>query len=58
MKNNQESRQEVQLELPRMKTGHYIYMSRDAINFPRKIRVNNSKEDPLFPKDIQLSLAI
>ena len=58
MKNNQPAKQEVQLELPGMKTGHYIHMTRDAINFPSKIRVNNSKDDQLFPKEIQLSLAI
>ena len=58
MKNNHQSKQEVQLELPGMKTGHYILMTRDAINFPSKIRVNNPKDDQLFPKEIQLSLAI
>jgi hypothetical protein len=58
MKNNQPAKQEVQLELPGMKTGHYIHMTRDAINFPSKIRVNNPKDDQLFPKEIQLSLAI
>jgi hypothetical protein len=58
MKNNHQSKQGVQLELPGMKTGHYIHMTRDAINFPSKIRVNNSKDDQLFPKEIQLSLAI
>lgn len=58
MNNNHQSKQEVQLELPGMKTGHYIHMTRDAINFPSKIRVNNPKDDQLFPKEIQLSLAI
>ena len=58
MKNNHQSKQEVQLELPGMKTGYYIHMTRDAINFPSKIRVNNPKDDQLFPKEIQLSLAI
>ena len=58
MNSNQPVNQELQLELPGMKTGHYIHMTRDAINFPSKIRVNNPKDDQLFPKEIQLSLAI
>lgn len=58
MKNNQPASQELQLELPGIKIGHYVHMTRDAIYFPSKIRVNNPKEDQLFPKEIQLSLAI
>tara|TARA_B110000305_G_C19192778_1_gene517390 strand:- start:453 stop:629 length:177 start_codon:yes stop_codon:yes gene_type:complete len=58
MNNNQPVNQELQLELPGMKTGHYVHMTREAINFPSKPKVNNSNKDRLFPKDIQLSLAI
>ena len=58
MKNNHQSQQGVQLELPGMKTGHYIHMTRDAIDFPSKLKVNNSNKDELFPEEIQLSLAI
>ena len=58
MKNNHQANQEVQLELPGIKTGHYVHMTRDAINFPSKPRVSNSNKDELFPKEIQLSLAI
>ena len=58
MKNNHQANQEVQLELPGIKTWHYVHMTRDAINFPSKPRVSNSNKDELFPKEIQLSLAI
>ena len=58
MKNNQPENQEIQLELPGMKTGHYVHMTREAINFPGKPKVNNSHKDRLFAKEIQLSLAI
>ena len=58
MKNNHQAKQEVQLELPGIKTGHYVHMTRDAINFPSKPKVSNSNKDELFPKEIQLSLAI
>ena len=58
MKNNHQAKQEVQLELPGIKTGHYVHMTKDAINFPSKPRVSNSNKDELFPKEIQLSLAI
>lgn len=58
MRNNQQPKQEVQLELPGMKTGHYVHMTRDAINFPEKLRVTSPKRDKLFPQEIQLVLAI
>tara|TARA_B100001173_G_scaffold230474_1_gene200347 strand:+ start:48 stop:224 length:177 start_codon:yes stop_codon:yes gene_type:complete len=58
MKNNHQANQEVQLELPGIKTGNYVHMTRDAINFPSKPKVSNSNKDELFPKEIQLSLAI
>ena len=58
MRNNQKAKQEVQLELPGMKTGHYVHMTSEAINFPEKLRVASTKRDKLFPQEIQLSLAI
>lgn len=58
MRINQPANQELQLELPGMKTGHYVHMTRDTINFPSKPKVNRSNKDKLFPKEIQLSLVI
>ena len=58
MRNNRNAKQEVQLELPGMHTGHYVHMTADAINFPTKVKVKNPKKDKLFPQEIQLSLAI
>lgn len=58
MRNNQQPKREVQLELPGMKTGHYVHMTRYAINFPAKLKVTGPISDKLFPQEIQLSLAI
>ena len=58
MENDHLAKKEVQLELPGIKTGHYVHMTKDAINFPSKPIVSNSNKDDLFPEEVQLSLAI
>lgn len=55
MKNNHQEKKEIQLELPSIKTGLYLYMTKDAINFPSKPKVNTCKNDVSLYKEIQLS---
>ena len=56
MKNNYREKKEIQLELPRIKTGHYVYMTKDVINFPSKPKVGICNKDVSLYKEIQLSL--
>jgi len=59
MKNNQTFKQEIQLELPCIQTGHYQYMNHTSINFPLEPKEKNiNKDTKELSNGIQLSIAM
>jgi len=59
MKNTQHN-PEIQLELPGMKTGFYVFMNKHSMNLPDVKELENAAETGIkkFTEENQLSLAV